>query len=80
MSKDQQDRLSYAILEHFQSLLTSKAVDGEAAESMSGLQRFLKSSFQHSFQMLSFILFIFDLFFSCLVQSNIRLSNPSIKV
>jgi len=35
MSKDQQDRLSYAILEHFQSLMSSKAVDGEAAESMS---------------------------------------------
>jgi len=34
MSRDQQDRLSYAILRHFQDLISSKAVDGEAAESM----------------------------------------------
>lgn len=34
MSKDQQDRLSFAILQHFDDLISSKAVDGEAAESM----------------------------------------------
>ena len=40
MSKDQQDRLSFAILQHFDDLISSKAVDGEAAESMAGLRRF----------------------------------------
>jgi len=34
MSKDQQDRLSYAILQHFQDLISTKAVSGDAAESM----------------------------------------------
>lgn len=35
MSRGQQDRLSYAILHHFQQLIDTKAVTGEAGESLS---------------------------------------------
>jgi len=44
MSKIQQDRLSYAVLQHLHDLINSKVVTGEAAESMAVANQCLKEA------------------------------------